>query len=367
MSSRTVATVGADPRPEWARRLARLRASRGWSHRDLAAVLGDTVARSGETQIPDVESLARYSRRWEAGEVEPIRYAGFLAEVYDAPDLAPVRWLPGHPEAAERLHRAAAGRPEPGAVAALAEVVHHYRMADDTAPTGNLIEPVTAVVRLADDLADTARTDEQQRAAGRVLAEAERLRWWLLTDLGRHGEAEAAHARAVSAAVEADYLPFVGNLQAARAARLLGAGDWATAIRLARQARDSRWAPSAAARGWAATQEVRGHLAAGSPDTDLLRAVDAAQLAYDAVVPEDEPPWLYWLHDGAILRLEALDMRLVAEGPAVVGEVEAELAELPADRGRDHAWYRARMAVAWARSGVADEAVAATVRTVELA
>lgn len=367
MSGRTVSSVSGDQLPSWAVRLRQLRAERGWSRRDLAERIRDAADRLEQTQVPDVDSLMRYSRRWEAGETEPTRYAALLANVYAAPDLAPARWLHGHPDDGQRLSRAVAGRWEGGAAAALAEVVHHYRMADDTATTGSLIDPVTAVVRLAGDLASTARTDAAQRAAGRTLAEAERLRWWLLTDLGRHEQAEAAHARAIAAAVEADYLPFVAHLQTARAARLLAGGDAVTAIRLARQARDPRWGASAAGRAWAATQEVRAHLSIGSPTADLLRAVDAAQLAYANVRPDDEPPWLYWLADGPVLELEALDMRLVAEGPAVADQVNAALEHLPADRSRDHAWYRARLAVAWARAGAVEEALTATAQAVQLA
>lgn len=356
-------------RPEWAQRLSRLRAERRWSRRDLAEQLRAAAARIGETQIPDADSLARNSRRWEAGQVRPDeRYSALLADVYAAPSLAPPSWAADHPADADQLAYVAAGaRPDTAAADALAQLVHHYRTADDTAPTGSLIEPVTAVARLADDLACTAATDRQQRAAGRTLAEAERLRWWTLTDLGRHQEAAAAHARAVAAAVEADYLPFVAHLQAARAARLLAAGDPVTAVRLARQARDPRWGASAAGRAWAATQEVRGHLAAGSPMGEVARAVDAAQLAYADVRPGDEPRWLYWLAYAPVLELEALDMRLVVEGPAVADDIEAALFELPAERARDHAWYRARLASAWARVGAVDEALAATARAVELA
>src|SRR4029450_4479852 len=127
------------------------------------------------------------------------------------------------------------------------------------------------------------------------------------------------------------------------------------AARLARQARSPEWAASPAGRAWAATYEARALLAAGDRD-GMLRAVDDAQAAYGDIHAAGEPPWLY-SQCGPTQLLDHLDTRLMAEGPAVAEEVGQALGRLPGDHVRDHAWYRARLALAWARAG--DESRAA--------
>lgn len=323
---------------DWAALVAGLRAEHGWSQRELARQL-----RRLDHRVPDVASVVRSIRRWENGGIRPDeRYAPLLLQLRTVPRAV------------------AAGGP----AAAVADLIHHYRLADDTAPSGSLTAAVSAIATLAEQLAGDARTEAEQQAAVRVLAESRRQQWWLLTDAGDRAGAEAAHAQAMTCAVESGYAPFVAHLLASRAAAAVAAGDLAAAIRLARQARDRRWSATPAGTAWAATQEVRALLATGGPGVE--RAVEDARTAYAAVRDGDEPRWLYWL-TGPVLELEAADMAMVAEGLDAAEAVEAGLAGLPSERVRDHAWYRGRLAATRARAGDLDGAVADTERAVQLA
>jgi hypothetical protein len=87
--------------------------------------------------------------------------------------------------------------------------------------------------------------------------------------------------------------------------------------------------------------------------TDAARALDTARAAYEQVDPDREPSWLYLLA-GDILRLDQLDMRLLAESPAAAGPPGAGRAAARAVR--DAAWYRAHPAAARARAGDVDSA-----------
>ena len=88
--SRTVSPVTTTARPDWAERLVQLRVERGWSYRDLAQRLYRAAESDGQRQIPDVESIIRSIRRWEAGANRPDeRSQALLAFLYRAP-LSPV-------------------------------------------------------------------------------------------------------------------------------------------------------------------------------------------------------------------------------------------------------------------------------------
>jgi hypothetical protein len=242
-------------------------------------------------------------------------------------------------------------RPDRGTGGHLAGLVHCLRVADDTEPTGSLVEASGDLLALAERLTEAARPADRAEV-GRAAAEAAALRWWLLVDAGR--PSSAAHDRAVALAAEWALTPLVGHLLGWRAGLLLGRGDLPAAVRLAGRARAPQCGMSPGGVAWATAYEARAHTMRGS-SADAARALDTARTAYEQVDPAAEPPWLYFL-SGDILRLDQLDMRLLAEGPDAAGPLEAALAGLPPERMRDAAWYRAHIAAARARAGDVDAA-----------
>ena len=311
-----------------------------WSRRELARRLRAEAARRGDHSLPDDENLIRSVRRWEAGTHRPGElYVGLLSTALD-------------PGAVARVEAAASGhvRPDLSTAGHLAAVVHELRERDDTAPTGSLLPAAGALSVLTEQMTVDARLGEQ-REAGQVAAEAATLHWWLAVDAGHYDLARTVHDRAMALAVEWGVPALVGHLLGWRAGLALAQGDLTTTIRLARRARLPQWGMSAGGTAWATAYEARAHVLRGAPDAG--RALDTARAAYDAVDPSSEPPWLYWL-SGHILRLDRLDMELLAEGTAAVPAVEAALAELPTTRMRDAAWYRAHIAAAQARAGDID-------------
>jgi transcriptional regulator with XRE-family HTH domain len=76
-------------RPEWAKRLLNMRVERGWSMRDLAQRLYRAAETDGQKQIPDVDSIVRSIRRWEAGAHRPDeRSQALLAFLFHIPASA---------------------------------------------------------------------------------------------------------------------------------------------------------------------------------------------------------------------------------------------------------------------------------------
>jgi hypothetical protein len=239
-----------------------------------------------------------------------------------------------------------AGRADASAAGHLAAVVHELHQADDSAPTGSLLPLSAGLLAVAEQFAATA-VERDQLEIGRVAAEAAMLHWWLTVDAGYDGEKE--FDRALALAVRSRYSPLVGHLLGWRGGLALAEGDLVDAVRLTRLARETRWGMSSGDLAWCADYEARAHALAGD-DESLKRAADDAQTAYEAVDPDSEPPWLYWLVE-PVLTLDALDIRLLRDGPDAAAAVEAELARLPAERARDVAWYRAHIAAARARAG----------------
>lgn len=323
------------------------------THGDAQAVpnrLREHRLRLGLTQEMAAAELARVSGRELAIDANAVsrhergkcRPAAFHQDLYARLYGAGVDEL--WPVVLDRPDRSSAGH--------LAGLVHAIRVADDTEPTGSLIGASGSLLALAEHLTDSARLADRQ-GIGRAAAEAAMMHWWLLVDAGR--DSSAAHDRAMALAVEWGLTPLVGHLLGWRAGLALGQGDLAAGVRLARRARLPQWGMSAGGIAWAAAYEARAHVLRG--DREAARALDVAQTAYERVDPAGEPPWLYWLA-GDILRLDRLDMRLLAEGPAAVPAIEAALADLPAERTRDAAWYRAHIAAARVRAGDPEGAAA---------
>jgi hypothetical protein len=227
----------------------------------------------------------------------------------------------------------------------LAALVHILRQEDDVAPTGSLLPMSRQLLGLAEHWIAHAKVRDRPEI-GRAAAEAALLLWWLNVDAGR--AATAAGDRAIALAVEWDIPAIIGHMFGWRAGLAMGNGDLTAAVQLARRAREPRWALSPGAIGWSSIYEARAHALLGDPE-GLTQALDVSQAAHEDVNLSSEPPWMYWLGD--MLELNKLDLRLLREGPDAAPDINAELAQYPADRDRDVAWYRAHVASARAWAG----------------
>lgn len=229
--------------------------------------------------------------------------------------------------------------------ARLAAFVHQLRQADDVAPAGSLVAASAGLLASVEQFASAS--GRRQVEVQRVAAEAAMLHWWLVVDAGGPGRTE--WDRAVGWAQTARYSPLVGHLFGWRGGLALKHGRLREAVDLTRQARDPRWGVSPGGMAWAADYEARAHRQLGDRES-LRRAADESQAAYERVVPEYEPIWLYWLVN-PVLELSAADVGLLRDGPDAAPAMEAVLHRLPPERTRDASWYRAHLAEARARAG----------------
>jgi transcriptional regulator with XRE-family HTH domain len=72
--------MNSDERPSWARRLRSEREARGWSVRQAVRAM----VMSSEKPLVEEDSLVRYWRRWEAGEVMPDEFhQPIIAKIFD--------------------------------------------------------------------------------------------------------------------------------------------------------------------------------------------------------------------------------------------------------------------------------------------
>lgn len=340
-------------KPLRAETLVAQRRDRGWGAHELAVQIRREALRAGR-DVPALAALTRYIRRWERGVVPSQPYQLLLTRALGADD-------------AERLTAIAAGRAAPDSAVAdsLGTLTHYLRLRDDTAPSGSLVGAARDLAGVTRRMLAAAEPREQ-KAIGRVAAEIATVRWWLATDAGEMDSAQVLHDQAVRLAVEWQVPALVAHLLAWRTGEAIRAGDYQTAARLAHQAQEPRWAATPAGNAWAATYEARALLAAGDRD-GMLRAVDAAQAAYADVRPDAEPRWLYH-QSGPSRLLDHLDTQLMAKGPeAAGGDVVRALGELPAANIRDHAWYWARLGLAWVRAGGIDQAAAHAAHAAALA
>lgn len=306
--------------PSFGALLAGLRQARGWSQQKLAEEL---CVVSGRCTVTRHEVS-----RWERGLRLPGRYwLGQLARVLDCP--------------VERLTEAlpvAAAKPDPrpaaefaAARSALLTLAHRW-LADPADPLTGAPEPSgppppvppadppdragLAELRRLDDLVGgldlyPARADRlavppvppvtalpvgpPRRRVLALAAEHGQLAGWVTGDAGEYAVALGAYRRALIAAAGAGDRALGGHILGSAAHLLLGAGDAAGALLLARTGyAGARQAAPAGLRALLLHRVAFAAARAGQRQV-ARTALDAAARAADRREPEREPPWLYWL------------------------------------------------------------------------
>ena len=323
----------AGPRPPFGAYLAQLRLRRGWSQLRLADQL---CAASGSSTVTRHEVS-----RWEREERLPADFwLGWLAAVLDAPadGLAaaaersrvrhrlvapPGRAGPGRPETRDRVgldllglaHTwltsdetaligpapvapPGAARPGRPSVAEVTARLVAARRLDDVIGGADLAAAVHGLAAAAAQATTPPAGATPTRTAARLRAEVAQLRGWTLGDAGDAVGALSAYRGALGAATVAGDRPLAGHVLGSASHLLVGSGDPAPALLLARTAyAGSRRSLSASGRALllhriafaAASAGLRGAAEA---------ALTAAQRATERRAAEHDPPWLYWLDEG---------------------------------------------------------------------
>ncbi|GIF76792.1 hypothetical protein Asi02nite_63100 [Asanoa siamensis] len=334
----------AGPRPTFGPYLTQLRLRRGWSQLRLAEHL---CAASGSPTVTRHEVS-----RWEREERLPAEFwLGWLAAVLDVPVdglavaaersrvrqrlIAPGRPGPNRPESRDRVGLDLLGlahtwltadeppligppRPASGPVAragpaTVAEVTARLaaaRRLDDVLGGAELAMAVHGLAATADQATLPPAGVPLTRKAARTRAEVFQLRGWTLADAGDPVGALSAYRAALASAAAAGDRPLAGHVLGSASHLLVGSGDPAPALLLARTAyAGARRALSASGRALllhriafaAASAGLRGAAEA---------ALGAAQRATERRAAEHDPPWLYWLDEG---ELDALAGRCLVQ------------------------------------------------------
>jgi transcriptional regulator with XRE-family HTH domain len=157
-----------------------------------------------------------------------------------------------------------------------------YRQLEQRTPARSLVQPVTAHLSLACDIARQAKGKQHARLSAAV-AEIAGLTAWLHADLAEPGQARRFYQMSMSAAQQAENPLLMIYMQGSFGQYATLAGDPAHGLRLLRDAagRLPRSAP-VTARAWLAALEAvaLGYL----DDRDALKTLDDAQRYADAAI-----------------------------------------------------------------------------------
>ncbi|WP_409059967.1 helix-turn-helix domain-containing protein [Streptomyces sp. SYP-A7185] len=351
--------------------LARLRKRAGRSQRQLA---GDLCGLSGTQSVTRNEVS-----RWERGERLPEAWLPFLAGALGA-SLADV-------EQAVAYARGDATATLPGPAATLAELlppgdplapltgrsgrrigttavdslagrVHGLRLADDVLSGGDLAEPAVRELRAAVRLHREARYDD---ATGRGLlvqiGELAQITGWVLSDAGRHEDAQRAYELGISAARQSGDLALVGNLAGSLAYQHSNTGREREGLDLARAALEEAGpdAPSKT-RALFFDRVAWAHTRAGEAQP-AIRALGEAHEALSDVDDHAAPAWAYWISRE---ELEVMDARVYTEirrPLRAVPLLTSVLARYDTTHAREVALYRSWLAVALTDANEPEQAV----------
>ncbi|MFF1715849.1 helix-turn-helix domain-containing protein [Streptomyces sp. NPDC058268] len=371
--------MDTDPRPQFGAYLARLRRRAGRSQRQLAA---DLCALSGTQSVTRNEVS-----RWERGERTPGPWLRFLADAL----CAPLREL----ERAAAYARGDVDESLPGAAATLAELlppddpepltartgrrigattvnrlagrVHALRLADDVLSGGDLagraVRELRAAVRLH---REASATEEIERALLGQVGELAQITGWILSDAGRHEDAQRAYEHGITAARQARDTPLAANLAGSLAYQMSNTGREREGVDLARAALEEA-GPDAPAKTRALffDRVAWAHTKAGQ-DQPAMRALAEAHEALSGGDDREEPAWAYWVSRE---ELEVMDARVYTElrrPLRAVPLLTSVLDRYAATHARELALYRSWLAVALADANEPERAAAETEVIVDL-
>ncbi|HET6859612.1 MAG TPA: helix-turn-helix transcriptional regulator [Streptomyces sp.] len=357
--------------------LARLRHRAGRSQRQLAV---DLCALSG------IGSVTRNEvSRWERGERLPGAWLPFLAQVLSIPlrdleDAAAYARSDG-PETFPGVTATLAELMPPGGalvtieprtgrrvgateVAGLAARVHGLRLADDVLSGGDLAGPAVRELRSAVRLHREASYGEETGCGLLVqIGELAQICGWILSDAGRHEDAQHVYELGVTAARQAGDTPLVAHLASSLGYQHSNTGREREGVELARAALDEAGSDAPPkTRALFHDRIAWAHTKAGAAQP----ALRALAQAHDALSDGDNceaPTWAYWVSQE---ELEVMDARCFTELRRPLRAVPLltdVLARYATTHTRELILYRSWLAIALLDGGE-PEAAAAEARTV---
>lgn len=210
-----------DERPPWAIRIRTERKARGWPAEEMARRLRDAADSRTRAQLPTLEMLVRYVRRWEAGAHQVTeRYRLLYARVFGVDDeelfadttqngpdalfaVVESDTPPITPDDEDRLVLATRmpSRLDIETVESLAVILAEQRRLEDHIGSAPLIEPVRAQLATLEALVTEARGPVRPRVLD-VAAQWAEFAGWLYTSTERPQQAGARYDRAAEWAME---------------------------------------------------------------------------------------------------------------------------------------------------------------------
>ncbi|QEU97265.1 transcriptional regulator [Streptomyces kanamyceticus] len=360
--------------------LTRLRRRTSRSQRQLAA---DLCALSG------VQSVTRNEiSRWERGERLPGVWLPFLASALKTP-LADL-------EQAAAYARGDALAPLPGPAATLAELlppddplapltarsgrrigmttvdslagrVHGLRLADDVLSGGDLAGPAVRELRAAVKIhRESSYDDDTGRALLVQIGELAQICGWILSDAGRHADAEHAYGIGISAARQAGDTTLVGNVAGSLAYQHANNGREREGVDLARAALEEA-GPDAPPKTRALfLDRVAWTLTKVDEAQPAMRALEEAHAALSDANDRAAPTWSYWVSRE---ELEIMDARVFTELKRPLRAVPLltdVLGRYEATHARELALYRSWLSIAYADANEPEAAAEEARAVIEL-
>ncbi|WP_193319054.1 hypothetical protein [Nonomuraea phyllanthi] len=314
-----------DPVPGLLTEIFAMRLGRPVTAEDLGMPAGLTpLALGQEFTHTWQEGIATVTALWRA-DVERRRFLIDSTFAIGAGSVGAVRWLTSPSEG----HLGGTGSRRVGRadVAAIREVTRSFGELDNRFGSGRVR---SSVVRYLDTavsplLKDGLYDDDTGRQLAAAAAELTRLAGWMAYDMEQHGLAQRYLIQALRLARGADDHTLGGEILAGMAHQAIYMGQSAHALDLARAAQQS--ARRAGVHTLLASAQVlEAHAHAGLGDARACGvSLHAAEQAFDARRPSDEPAWLSYFDEAYLSAKFAHCFRDLGEGERAVRQARRSL------------------------------------------
>jgi len=268
-------------------------------------------------------------------------------------------WLIAEPA---RLSAALSGKTaDTSVIADLTTSIDTLRRLDDKLGGQAVYGMVVEQLRLTNGLLRNATYSQTNgRELYAIAAELSRLAGWTAYDAGAHGTAQRYYLIGLRAAHEADHPGIAANILRCMAQQARTDGDPRTAVALLRSARTgARGRLTHTEQATLAGELARAYGVLGDQPA-ALAAADAAYSEFSQGQPDNDPPYTYWVGPQEIAYSAGMALLYSGSPASAVTHLRRSVDETGTELPRDVLSHKARLAVAYAKSGNADAAVSLT-------